>query len=65
MWTRWQQCCEASHLGLPEPYLVETPVVLKSNEDSAVSVATRQIGVFLPHDWFARLGWEVIVSKKL
>ena len=48
--------CEASHLGLPEPYLVETPVVLKSNEDSAVSVATRQIGVFLPHDWFAWMG---------
>ena len=48
--------CKAPNLGLPEPYMVEVPVLAKSNADCAVSVCVRQIAMFLPHDWFAWMG---------
>ena len=35
---------------MPNPYTVECPVLLKTSD--SMPVATRKVGVFLPHEWF-------------
>ena len=50
--------CESKHLGLPEPYVVEIPVLVRSNVDCAITVIPKKIGIYLPHDWLTCMaGW--------
>ena len=48
---------------LPEPYMVEAPVLVRNNADCAVNVVSKQIAVFLPHEWFAWLGSDKLTPE--
>ncbi|CAE7327369.1 unnamed protein product [Symbiodinium sp. CCMP2456] len=45
--------CKSEAGNLPRPYLLEVPVRVRSNVDCAVSVVTKDVAIYLPHDWFA------------
>ena len=55
--------CQNKQLGLPEPYMVEAPVLVRNNADCAVNVVSKQIAVFLPHEWFAWLGSDKLTPE--
>ena len=42
--------CQAAEIDVPNPYSVECPVLLRTSD--GMSVATRNVGMFLPHEWF-------------
>ena len=44
------QYCKAADIDVPNPYSVECPVLLRTSD--GMSVATRKVGMFLPHEWF-------------
>ena len=48
--------CQSKHLGLPEPHVVEIPVLVRNNVDCAITVIPKKIGICLPHGWFAWMG---------
>ena len=45
--------CKSPNVDLPEPYLVDVPVLVRSNADCAYFVQKKKIAIFLPHDWFS------------
>ena len=45
--------CKSPNVDLPEPYLLDVPVLVKSNADCAYFVQKKQVAIFLPHDWFS------------
>ena len=49
--------CKAANNGMPEPYLFECPVVVKTSD--SVEVVMKKLAVFLPHEWFA---WASILE---
>ena len=55
--------CQNKQLGLPEPYMVEAPVLVRNNADCAVNVVSKQIAVSLPHEWFAWLGSDKLTPE--
>jgi len=50
---------------LPFPYKVQIPMLVKSNDECAVSVKTKDFWMYLPHEWFALEGCSQQVLETL
>ena len=48
--------CKSDNIKLPEPYLAEVPVCVRTPDDWVLSM--KPVSLYLPHEWFAWLQTE-------
>lgn len=55
-----KQYCQSDDIDIPEPYVIDLPVRVRTPDDWALG--TRQVGIFLPHEWWAWMSDKEAVS---
>ena len=55
-----KQYCQSDDIDIPEPYVIDVPVRVRTPDDWALGA--RQVGIFLPHEWWAWMSDKEAVS---